>query len=343
MKEQQEEVKDEELVLDDTPIEESINLDNTESYKEVPIEKIKLEKKQQKKEECNMEYINCLTNERVIVRYIPKETVMVKNPKHVLYGGLAENATITYVVPILTSGLYVNVLTDNEKNFLENVMGLDSNALSIYRKENNFWDDSNEEGISKVTLTKQDNYFDLSSPSDYIKYKILLANKDYIAPSVKALQDNPKATYRFVIIRENEEISEAKTTMNATMECYMEFGKVSEDKDILRVIIETLDGRPTAANSKLDFLKTKVNSLIQSNPKTFLSVIKDPMLKTKVLIKKAIEAGIIQNRGNQLYLRADNTPLCEYNEEPTLSIAAKYLNNPKHQDVKFAIEAKLKN
>lgn len=66
------------------------------------------------------------------------------------------------------------------------------------------------------------------------------------------------------------------------------------------------------------------------------------MLKTKVLIKKSIEAGLISNRGNFLYLRSDNTPLCELNEEPTLNIAAKYLNSPKHQDIKFTLEAKTK-
>ena len=73
-----------------------------------------------------------------------------------------------------------------------------------------------------------------------------------------------------------------------------------------------------------------------------MRVITDPMLSTKVLIKKSIEAGLIANRGNYLYLRSDNTPLCENNEEPTLNIAAKYLNSPKHQDIKFALEAKLK-
>jgi len=30
-----------------------------------------------------------------------------------------------------------------------------------------------------------------------------------------------------------------------------------------------------------------------------------------------------------LYLRKDNTPLCDHNEEPTLNIAAKYLNDPR--------------
>jgi len=74
----------------------------------------------------------------------------------------------------------------------------------------------------------------------------------------------------------------------------------------------------------------------------FLKIITDPLLNTKVLIKKSIEAGLIANRGNFLYLRSDNTPLCENNEEPTINIAAKFLNNPKRQDIKFLLEAKLK-
>nr|DAI45540.1 MAG TPA: hypothetical protein [Bacteriophage sp.] len=61
------------------------------------------------------------------------------------------------------------------------------------------------------------------------------------------------------------------------------------------------------------------------------------MLPTKVLIKRAIEASLISKRGNFLYLRSDNSPLCEANEEPTINVAARYLNNPRHQDIKFAL------
>lgn len=291
---------------------------------------------------ASRQLINCLRNERIIVRHIPKLSGMITNPKHILYGGMAENATKTFTVPRLSSGMYVNVLTDDEKAFLEYIMRLEVNALSIYKKVDNFWDDSNDKGISRVRLTKQDNYFNLSDPEDYIRYKILLANKDYIAPSLEALQDNPKASYQFVIISEGDETKNAKVNMSTTMKCYKEFGKVEEDADILRVIIETIDGRPLASTSKLEFLQTKANDLIQADSKIFLRVITDPMLPTKVLIKRSIEAGLISNRGNYLYLRSDNTPLCEANEEPTLNIAAKYLNNPRHQEVKFSLEAKLK-
>lgn len=287
--------------------------------------------------------INCLRNERIIIRHIPKESGMVTNPKHILFGGMAENAVRTFVVPRLSSGMFVNILTDSEKSFLEEVMGLEYNALSIYKKVDNFWDDSNENGISRVRLTKQDNYLNLADPEDYIRYKILLANKDFIAPSLQALQDSPKATYQFVIISEGDETKSAKDNMSATMKCYKEFGKIENDINTLRVIVETIDGRPTAPTTKLESLQGRINTLIQADSKIFLRVITDPMLSTKVLIKRSIEAGLITNRGNYLYLKSDNTPLCEINEEPTLNIAAKFLNAPKNQEIKFALEAKLKN
>ena len=255
---------------------------------------------------------------------------------------MAESATRTYVVPRLASGLYVNVLTDSEKNYLENIMGLEQNALSVYRKTNNFWDDSNDTGISRVTLRKQDNILDLSSPEDYIKYKILLANKNFIAGSIEEYQDHPKATYQYVIMQEDSEMKQSKSEMNIVMQCYKEYGKVENDKDVLKMIIETLDGRPFAANSKLESLQGQINILIQRNAKSFLKVITDPYLKTKVLIRECIEQGIIARRGDYLYNRDTNMPLCENGEDPTLNVAARYLNNPKHQEILFALQSRMK-
>lgn len=281
--------------------------------------------------------INVLRNETVIVRHIPKEGGSITNPKHLLYGGMAEGASRTFVVPRLRSGNFVNVLTNAEKRYLEDVMMLDHNTLSSLRKTNNYWE------TAKVRLLKQDNYLDLSNPEDYIKYKILLANKDYIAPSLQALQDNPKATYQYVIIAEGEENKRAKDNMSTLMRCYVEYGKVENDIYTLRVIIESIDGRPTSPNANIEFLQTKINNLIQADSKLFLKVITDPYLSTKVLLKKAVERGVVSNRDNHYYLREDNTPLCEANEEATLSTAARYLNSHKHQDVLFAIQAKVKD
>ena len=266
---------------------------------------------------------------------------MVSNPKHVLFGGMAENATRTFVVPMLSSGRYVNVLTDDEKDFLEDIMGLPKNAMSIYKKVDNFWDDTNEAGISKVTLRKQDNYLNLANVEDYIRYKILIANKDYIAPSLEALETHPKATYQFVILTEESETKSARKGMTTLMQCYTAYGKIEDDVDALRIIIETLTGITVHKNTKKEFLQTKINELIQSNSKMFLKIATDPLLQTKVLIRKCIESGLIAHRGNQYYIREGNVPMCE-DGEPTLNVAAQWINLPKNQEIKLSLEAKLK-
>lgn len=286
------------------------------------------------------ELISCLTNQTVIVRHLPQPGT-ISDPKHVLYGGLAETATVTLTVPKLKSGTFKNVLTNSEKAYLEAVMGLEAGALNVYNKVNNFWDNTTEGGISRVRLTKQDTQLHLNDPIDYIKYKILLANKDLICPNVQELQDHPKATYRFVLITNNEVNSVAKTRMNTKMQCYVEYGRIDRDWDVLRAVVETITGKPIANNTKLEFLQTTAGELIEADAKLFLGVVKDPLLKARVLIRKCIDNAIISRRGDYYYLRKDNTPLCENGEEPTLSVAAKYISNPKRQELKLSLEAQL--
>ena len=60
--------------------------------------------------------INPLRNERIIVRFLGRKNgIWGDNPKHVLAGGMSENAVRKFVVPLLSTRAYVNVLTNNEK------------------------------------------------------------------------------------------------------------------------------------------------------------------------------------------------------------------------------------
>ena len=90
----------------------------------------------------SMEVTSCLRNEKIKVKFIERNNGLPSN--HVLSGGMAEGSKITLVVPRLNTGTFVNVLTDSEKSFLEEYMGLEYNALSIYKKpdEENFWNDA---------------------------------------------------------------------------------------------------------------------------------------------------------------------------------------------------------
>lgn len=283
----------------------------------------------------SIEPINPLRKERIIVRFIPKENDNVTDRKHVAFGGMMDGAERGFTVPMLSNGTYKNVLTDDEKTYLEDLLGLEVNGLSVYNKKDNFWDNY------LIRLTKQDTILDLSDPQDYIKYKVLLANKDLVAPSMKALREARRATYEYVIMEPNEEFSDSRNRVNNTMKCYEEFGAIKDKFDTLRCIIETIDGRPIANNTKIEFLQAKATDLITSNPKLFLETITDPLLNTKILIKKAVEANLISKRGEYYYFREDGSPLCGPNEDPTFTIAARYLSLPQNQELKFSIEAKL--
>ena len=288
-----------------------------------------------KNEEMSNVKVNPLRNEKVFVRFVPHEGGYAGNNKgHVMYGGRADGAVDKLCVPMLRStGAYKNVLTNDEKDFLEEALGLDYNALSVYKKENNYWDNY----YVRIT-TKDGLWLDLSDPEDYIKYKVLLANTELVAPSVQERIERPKVTYLYEIVRPSEETSLENAKMDATMASYKEFGKIENDLDTMRVLCELLDSRPYAANTKADFLRSRINTLIQANPKVFLNNITDPMLHTKVILRRATELGKVSMRGDYYYLASDGSPLCDNGENPTLSIAARYLNSKEHQDIKFLLE-----
>lgn len=325
---------------------EKLNADNiiddeVITYKEVTKAELPQPKRQASKYKETMvssggSLVNCLKNQRVIVRHIPKQSGMFSGKNHVFSGGMSENAVKSFTVPVTQSNIYINPLTDSERTYLEYIMGLEVNTLNIYNKVDNFWENFS------VKLSKGDNYLDLSSPDDYIKYKVLLVNPDYIAPSLSKLEDSPKVTYQYVIINEGDEVKNAKSNLTITMQCYKEYGKIEEDADKLRTIIELIKGKPLAVNTAIEFLQTEINDIIVSDGKRFLATLKDEYLDYKVLIKKCINYGLIAKRGDYLYLKSDNSPLCDINEEPTFNVASKFLSLPKNQELKFALEAKLK-
>lgn len=286
---------------------------------------------------------NCLRNEQIVIRHIPKQTGLVDNPKHILYGGLSEGATRTFCVPKLKNGAFVNVLTNDEKNYLEHVMGLEYNALSVYTKgKDNFWSDANTGGISSITLRKGDTHLDLSDPNDYIRYKIALANKDFIASSIEELEEHPKATYQFVILKSDDETRSAKQNMSNTMMSYKEFGKIEHDMNAMRFIILTITGNEMDYKTTEEYLQTKINELIQADPKLFLKVIRDELFPNKLLIRQCVKAGLIARRGDFYYNTADNTPLCNSGEDPTLTSAARYLMGPRQQELLFSLQKAVK-
>lgn len=281
--------------------------------------------------------VNPLRNERIYVRFVPHEGLAGSDKKHALSGHKANGARTTISVPILTSTkTYKNVLTNDEKEYLEQALHLEKNALSVYNTKDNFWADY------KIKIdTKEGMHLDLSNPEDYIKYKVLLANNDLVAPSVQERLERPKRSYIFELVSENNETEMETFKADALLNGAVELGKIENDVDTMRVLAEILDTTPYSQTTTKAFLKTRLAKILQNDAKAFYRAITDPLLHTKVLIRRGQELGKISRRGDYFYLASSGAPLCDDGENPTFSIAARYLNQPANQEIKFLLESEV--
>ena len=280
--------------------------------------------------------VNPLRKETIIVRFIPKEgTEMNKN--HVLYGGMAETASRTFTVPIIAStNTLKNVLTNEEKDYFESLLGVN---LSVHNKKDNYWKNF------KVRLTKGDNFFDLSNPDDYIKYKVLLANTQFICPSLEVLEKRPLATYQFVVIGEGQEAKVSVNKRQIKKECFKLAGKIEGDFEMLKAVIEMLGKRPISPKTSTAFLAEKLDEYIDTDANEVYKVLTNPELASIVFVKRCVGAGLIIKTGDFYYLKSGRSkvPMAEDGKDPDLTQAVRYINNPKNQETKFALESQLKN
>jgi len=169
----------------------------------------------------------------------------------------------------------------------------------------------------------------------------LKANNDLIADSLETLRDRPRPTYKFYMTSEEEETASVNDKMDTIMKCYKEFGKYENNLDVLKCVIELIEGKPLSQNVKADSVRAKINTLIQERTKDFLKTITNTYLQEIVLIKKAVLAGLILKNGDYYYLASDKRALCNSNENPVLSVAAKYISLPKNQELRLLLEAQL--
>lgn len=272
-----------------------------------------------------------LPNETIIVKHIPRNVGMAANvdKNHVIAGGMLNTSTKKYCAPLQRNGTVKNILTDEEKEYLENRTGLN---LSVY---GDFWE------TFYVTLHKESasNIFDLSNPMDYISYKILMSlSKSEIAPSWS--DRNKNLTYQFAITRENEEMLETKNKLDSKREAFMSYGKIMDSQEQLLGVLKLLTNKPLSDKTSLDFLQHEVEQFVDKEPVKFLNVIKDKSLFTKLLINQAIDAKVISKKSNK-YSTNDGLDLCNAGEVPTLDNAVRYLEDPMNQEVRDIIEAKI--
>jgi hypothetical protein len=271
-----------------------------------------------------------LPNESVVVKFIPRKKGMAANVdnNHVISGGMLTNAKRKFSAPLQQNGSIANILTKEEKEFLESATGLN---LSVY---GDFWT------TFQVSLFKDDasNKFDLSNPMDYISIKVLESYKDEIATEWNSR--NKKQTYDFVVTRDYEIGDEKKSKLDTKKEAFKIYGKIEDDREKLIGVLKLLSNQPISKDSKLKWIQGQVEEYVDTMPSAFLNVMQDHSLETKMLINKAVDSGYIVRKGNK-YSTVDGLELSENKQPASFDNAVVYLDNPKHQDVRDLITAKI--
>lgn len=275
---------------------------------------------------------------------LPQETVLVKpnltnpgwvkNPRHVAFFKL-EGAFDMFTVAMSRNGTLKNPFTDAEKNYLTEVLQLDSKELSVYTA-NSFL------RLQNIRLGKDPVKLDLSQPDDFIKYKILLTNTDKVAPSVKDVKK--KGTYKYYIEREADVTSVNKEKGDINKTAWKEYGKMEENKGKLAAFLKVYSrvmGQPAKKidkSTKLDFLQGQVSAIIEANTKQFAEIVDNPNYDTILLIAEAVEKGIIVAKGTNYFLKGGTDKLGS-----SLIETVSYLNNAMNQELKLTIEQQIKD
>lgn len=273
-----------------------------------------------------------LPSDIVIVKFVKRKVGMAAHvdENHVISGGMLSGSKKKFCAPLQKNGNIANILTSEEKDYLEKETGLN---LSVYGE---FWEKF------YVSLYKDDanNRFDMSNPMDYISIKILESLSNDVAKSWN--DRNKKQTYQFVITRSDEEFKEKKAKLDTKKSAWKLYGKIEDDREKLIGILKLLTNQPISVDSKLNWIQGKVEEYLDSMPSQFLSIVEDPSFDTKVLINKGVDSGLIIRNSNK-YSTVDGLDLCENGQVPSFDNAVRYLDNAKNQEVRSLIEARIDN
>jgi hypothetical protein len=269
--------------------------------------------------------------EKVVkVKFNDRNPGWIKNPRHAAYFKV-EGAYDAFTTAMQRNGQLTNIFTKEEKDFLEKAIGFDSNELSVYNKSGLLF-------TRMVRLSKDPLNLNLADPHDFIDYRILLSNKDLIAPSIK--DKTKKGTYKYYIEDEDDIVSAKKEVSNTSQLAWKAYGKMEDDKDRLIAFLKVygqLFNKPfqkIAANTKITTLQAQVTSIIEDKMKDFVSIAESEDFDVILTIAEAVEKGIIKKENGKY--TGGGIPV------QGLSDTIKYLKAPINQEALIMLEQQIK-
>lgn len=257
----------------------------------------------------------------------------VKNPKSPAFFKM-EGTFDRLVCAQLRSGQLANPLTTEEKTYLEQVLNMEPNELSIHKKKDNFWH------TQYIALGRDTVVLDLSNPMDYIKYKIALTNKKIVAPNEEIARFN-RTKYYVEDMEDVQKATKIKTNLNKT--AWTAYGKMENDAKKLRTFLIIFNEsfanatKKIAKDTKLAFLQKEVSDIVENRIKDFVEIVTDENYDVRALIAEGTQGGVLEKQGLKYYIAGSKEKLGD-----DLESTINFFKNPSNQETKLLIEERIK-
>jgi hypothetical protein len=277
-----------------------------------------------------------LPNRAIKVVLIKRENKFISEQKtkiNPFKNGLGDNSTIGYELPLRSTGGFISPFTSiEEQHFIETALGYPKGAMSVDKRENNFWRNY------RLRLGKLDQRWDLSDPEDYLKYIVSLTMRDLICPE----DGNPRdrsGTYRYQLIDESKEENRAIESITFTQEAYMEFGKIKDNAQLLRYVLIEKEGgsRLPVGQSSITWLVTQVNEFIQDDSRSFLNIVKKKNLELRAWLHEAVKVNVL-DRISGLFYTKDGKPLALKDRKADMDGAIEFLLEDDNQELYLTLQ-----
>lgn len=191
----------------------------------------------------------------------------------------------------------VNIFKDEEEQeFFEKKFNLPPGSMSIYDRNNKFWNEY------RVVIPDDGIVLNLNNISDLLKYKVLQANDHIVARSWNERNDD--ARFKFALVEEGSENIELNKTQDIKKKAYVFIGKIEDsvDKmiDVLNVFGKKIDRRKGVS---IDFLKAELYKIVEDNTQVerLISIAEDKDFEYRVIIDKALSVKALYRIGKNGY------------------------------------------
>lgn len=226
-----------------------------------------------------------LVNKIIVIKPILRDGALFDKPI-----GFFKGAAMTLDLPINpVRKCRVNIFkSDEEQTWFEKKLSVPTGTLSTYDRDNKYWNEF------LVRIPADGFTLNLANVTDFLSYRVLLANETLIAPSWGQRTDDGR--YRFALVESGFEDVEINTKKDRMKKAYIAFGKIEDSADKMIDILNVLGKKIKNKSSvSMDFLKAEINRIIDdpSTIESFISILEDNDFEYRVLIDKALNAKAI--------------------------------------------------